>query len=225
MVDLKVKEWDESYRNSGNYLFYPHEEIIRFVNGYVVKKTGIDTYKRIMKAPVMLDVGCGIGRHVLYGLENNIDSYGFDLSVEAIKYAKEWAQSKGEPDAERRFKVADIRSLPWDNGAFNVAISHGVLDSMPLEIAREGVVEIHRVTSENALFYCDLIADSKEGKNAEEIVTGDHEKGTVQSYFNEDKINKLFEGCFAVQEMILVNRVNIGNAKINSRYHLILTRI
>ena len=40
----------------------------------------------------MLDLGCGIGRHVIYGNENNIDTYGFDLSQEAINYAQEFAK-------------------------------------------------------------------------------------------------------------------------------------
>lgn len=225
MVDLKAKEWDESYKVLGNYLFYPHEEIIRFVNKYVIKRMGISIYKNIIEVPVMIDVGCGIGRHVIYGLENNIDSYGFDLSVEAVDCAKKWAKSQGIADVDDRFKVSDIKHLPWRDGKFNVAISHGVLDSMPFEIARAGIKELHRVTSDNALFYCDLIRDDSAGSVAEEIVSSDHEKGTVQSYFNEIKINKLFKDYFSVQEMVIVNRVNSANGTVNSRFHLIMKRL
>lgn len=38
MIDLKIKEWDDSYRNRDNILFYPYEEIIRFVSKYIKKE-------------------------------------------------------------------------------------------------------------------------------------------------------------------------------------------
>ena len=58
---------------------------------------------------------------------------------------------------------------------------HGTLDSMPFEIAVE-CRTIHRVTKQNALFYCDLITDEDGTASNEIIVDTAHEKGTIQSF-------------------------------------------
>ena len=31
----KKDEWDESYKNKDNYMFYPHEDVIRFISKYI----------------------------------------------------------------------------------------------------------------------------------------------------------------------------------------------
>jgi hypothetical protein len=38
----KIEEWDESYKRGDNYVWYPHEEIIRFISNYVKKGILID---------------------------------------------------------------------------------------------------------------------------------------------------------------------------------------
>lgn len=57
--------WNEAYDRGGNIVFYPHEEIVRFLNKYVRKRTGITTFKNIMpltddewKKFASLDLGC-----------------------------------------------------------------------------------------------------------------------------------------------------------------------
>ncbi len=41
---LKATEWNLSYQQGDNFVFYPHEEIIRFFARYIVKRTGIAAY-------------------------------------------------------------------------------------------------------------------------------------------------------------------------------------
>ena len=31
-MDLKQREWDKSYTQKNNFVFYPHEEVIRFTS-------------------------------------------------------------------------------------------------------------------------------------------------------------------------------------------------
>ena len=33
--------WNDAYENRGNILFYPHEEIVRFINKFIRKRTGV----------------------------------------------------------------------------------------------------------------------------------------------------------------------------------------
>ena len=139
MIDDKSNKWNESYQRNENYLFYPNEEIIRFFSKYIVKKKGNKLFDFIIESPRMLDLGCGVGRHVFYGIDNNVDSYGIDLSADAIVKAKLLAAEKGISNINKRFVVGDIRHMEWEKDYFNVVVSHGVLDSMPFDIARDGV--------------------------------------------------------------------------------------
>lgn len=224
MLDNKNQEWDESFKNKNNYLFYPHEEVIRFVSKYVAKRTGYDEFEQIISARKMLDLGCGIGRHVIYGCQNGIDSYGVDLSEEGISYAKKFALKNGIDSIDERFIVSDIRNLPWDDGEFNIVVSHGVLDSMSYEIAQESVRELFRITSNGALFYCDLICSPDSDIDIEEVVETSHEKGTVQSFFTTSKIKNLFSGTFSIIEKIKVLRYNDLTGISTARWHLVLKR-
>lgn len=87
----ETKAWNEAYDRGGNIVFYPHEEIIRFVNRYVKKRAGIKEFIPIMDMLseqeyqfASLDLGCGIGRHVKFLDEFGLNPYGIDLSGTAI---------------------------------------------------------------------------------------------------------------------------------------------
>lgn len=45
------RKWNQAYDRGGNICFYPHEEIIRFVNRYVRKREGIDVFRNVMNLP------------------------------------------------------------------------------------------------------------------------------------------------------------------------------
>lgn len=49
-MDLEKQVWDEAYERGGNILFYPHEEVIRFVNKYVRKRVGLSEFKDVAES-------------------------------------------------------------------------------------------------------------------------------------------------------------------------------
>ena len=231
MNDNKA-EWDRSYENRDNFVFYPHEEVIRFVSKFICKRIGLEEFRETGPGSAqgrLLDLGCGIGRHVIYCHEMGLDAYGVDLSDAAIKVAGKWAEQKMVPDPEERIRQGDVRHLPWKDGYFRYAISHGVLDSMPFESARAACIELARVMGGGGLFYCDLISgdDSRHARefSGEETVKTSHEQGTIQLYFNLSKIQSLFAGVFEIEECNLIRRENVLFGGYSSRYHLILRRI
>ena len=146
----------------------------------------------------------------------------------AVQVACEWGRQKALPEPEQRIRQGDIRRLPWDNGFFRYAVSHGVLDSMPFEIARAASVELARVMPVDGLFYCDLISgdDSRHARefSGEELVTTAHEQGTIQLYFNLAKIEAMIDGVFEIDECNLIRRENVLRGGFASRYHLVLRR-
>lgn len=225
-------EWESSYANRDNFLFYPHEEVIRFVSKYIRKRVGLNEFldARPASGPrTILDVGCGIGRHVIYCHDMGLQAYGVDLSERAVGVAREWATKHGAADLISRIVQSDVRKLPWSDGFFHYAVSHGVLDSMPFEIARAACVELKRVMAPGGLFYCDLISgdDSKHAREfaGAERVTTAHEHGTVQLYFNLATLQTLFAGLFDICECNLIRREEVLKGGHTSRYHLVLQRL
>lgn len=231
-MDTQKQEWEDSYRKRDNFVFYPHEEVIRFVSKYIRKRTGLNDYASVVSEyprPKVLDLGCGIGRHVIYCEQMGLDGFGIDLSEFAVTTAVEWGKSCGMADPELKILQGDIRELPWPNGHFDFAVSHGVLDSMHFDTARSACQELARVLKPGALFYCDLVSgdDSSHAREycGEELVVNSHEQGTIQSYFNMSKIQTLFSGIFHIEEAVLVRRENVLRGGYISRHHLTLRRI
>jgi ubiquinone/menaquinone biosynthesis C-methylase UbiE len=230
-MDNRKKEWDKSYDNKDNYLFSPHEEVIRFISKFIRKKVGLNNFHDIdllVNGSKILDLGCGIGRHVIYCYEMGLEAYGIDLSETAISVARNWGSDHGIPLVEKVLLQGDIRSLPWGDNFFRYATSHAVLDSMPFDFARDAVIELARVMQPGGLFYCDLISgdDSKHSREftGEEIIETVHENSTIQLYFNKHKIDLLFEDLFEIQDIYLVRRENILKGDFTSRYHAVLSR-
>ncbi len=230
-MDNERMQWENSYENKDNFVFYPNEEIIRFISKYFRKRKGLDEFEDIYLTEDklnFLDLGCGIGRHIILAYEMGFNPYGIDLSQTAINVAIEWMERTGI-NAVNNVKQGDITNLPWPDKFFTIVVSHGVLDSVHFDLAKRAVKEVYRVLNYEGLFYCDLISgdDSVHSREfaGEEIVTSEHEYGTVQSYFNYTKICELIKGYFIIQEANLIRHENILNPlSKRARYHLVLKK-
>ena len=223
--------WDESYKKRDNFVFYPHEEVIRFAAKNIIKRVGLNEYKHMNEKPEevkVLDLGCGIGRHVVFFEKMGIDAFGIDLSIEAINIAKEWAKIEKINKFQHKLVQGDVTNLPWNNQTFHYIVSHGVLDSMPFENAKKAMIEAHRVLKMGGLFYMDVISgdDSSHYReySGEEIVKMEHEKDTVQSYFNYSKIQELVKGTFTIEECKIIRQEDCISSGYHSRYHLTLKK-
>jgi SAM-dependent methyltransferase len=98
-MDNSFKEqWEKSYKNKDNFVFYPNEEVIRFTSKYIRKRVGLNEFVDVHNYsdnPKVLDLGCGIGRHIIYGLDMKLDMYGIDLSEVAIdQFCKKMGKAK-----------------------------------------------------------------------------------------------------------------------------------
>lgn len=230
--ECQIKEpessvWNASYDKGGNICFYPHEEIVRFVNRFVRKRRGIHTFENIMpllssKTPLFhsLDLGCGIGRHIKFLDEFNLNPYGIDLSETAIGIGKEWMRSIGKEYLSDRMFVANVTALPFEDNYFGICVSHGVLDSMPREIAIQGMKEVRRVLQPGAFMYLDLIMDIDKHEG-DEIVKEGYETGTVQSYFTADSIMEFLSEFDIIDFNIISNTDEKGMLR-NKRAHLVI---
>ena len=227
---LKKSNWNKSYANKDNFVFYPREDIIRFISKYVRKKTGIDSFINIDESdPKILDFGCGIGRHVKFLDEYKLDAYGFDLSEVAISTAHEHFKRLSLDHLINQVIVADITNLPYESEFFNYMLSHGVLDSMSYEIAKKGIAELHRVMDSSGVIFFDLISSSdrtfKNGQDMDQKQENAREHGTIQSYYDLKRIDDLVKDKFDIIELIEASKIDHINKHISNRFNVIARKI
>ena len=161
--------------------------------------------------------------------EFGIAPYGIDISQEAITQARALAHSYNAPCD---FRVYDGEHIPFDNDFFDFTMSYGVLDSLPFELAKRLVGEIARVSK--TYFFCSLIGeDSASGfsnitqeRFTDEVeVQEAHEKGTIQSFFDMDKIRSLFANTpFTLIWGEKKQAFNLLTQGIQSRYYIVLRK-
>lgn len=234
ILDIKKEEWEESYKRKENFIFYPHEECIKFLNRFVRKKIGAgDKFIDILKTENELkglDFGCGIGRLSVLLNEFNIKSNGIDISETAILEAKLLAKQHGCEEGTT-FQCYDGQKIPFEDGFFDFTISDCVIDSVPFELAQKIVKEIDRVTK--SYFYLSVISSNSNSLfcsstiEADEIIVEEnHEKGTIQSFYDIDKIKKLIENTnFKIKWGELITHQNIINSsKTYGRYFIVLEK-
>ena len=222
--------WNEAYTRGGNVSFYPNEEAIRFINKYVRKREGISQFRNIMdlseeewKNFASLDLGCGMGRHIKFLDEFNLNPYGIDLSDTSISLGKDWFSSIGKSELAERLIVASVTDLPFEDNFFNICISQGVLDSMPREIAVKGIKESHRVLKQNGLMFFSLIMNSV-GEDRDEVVDFGYEKGTIQSYFTEESIREFVGTGFEIVDFKIITWNDEKGKMLNRRAYIIIKK-
>jgi len=221
----KKNYWDISYQNKDNYLLYPNEEVIRFFNKYIKRRTQIKIKK---KNKVVLDLGCGSGRHILYCIENGYYPIGLDLSKVALNQAKTYLRSK-RYILNKNYKIIKSNSstINIKNNKIDYLISHGTLDSMLDNDIKKTVKELFRVMKRNSLGYVDLISDKVKRKGKflnkyDQLINEKHEKNTIQSYFNLKRIKRTFSK-FKILEVYRVDKV-INKKIVHARYSVIFKK-
>ncbi|MHC9543639.1 MAG: class I SAM-dependent methyltransferase [Vulcanimicrobiota bacterium] len=230
-MDILLKhKWDDSYHRGENSIFFPKEEVVKFLNRFVRKRVGIDKFYDIIdfnEKITGLDYGCGIGSTTLLMEEFGIEAYGSDISSNAIEVAKQMAINNGNPKLKERFSVTDGLIIPFDDIFFDIVICDSVLDSMHFKIAQKVIKELERVTKR--LAYISLISGD-DGIHFrefcdEEINQAQHEQGTCQSFYNWSKMQQLISQtnfktiwCHLLSEESLLERYKCA------RYHLILSK-
>lgn len=229
--DLKKRAWDDSYNRCENHVYLPCDEIVRFISRYLRRRVGLNEFVDIFPGAGgsrIVDVGCGIGRNLIFGTQMGFKMYGNDLSVNAVEKAQEWLMKKDGPDAKSRVVAIDILNLPWEDKFFDHAISDSALDSMHFEIAQEGISEVARVVRPGGYFYCSLISGDQTGFDPDfcdqEIVATEHEKSTFQSYFNKTKIRRLVEPLFEILSCQLHQIIDPSKNTHSGRWHVISRR-
>ena len=114
-------------------------------------KTVDFTHLPLATGDIVLDLGCGQGRHVISAyVEANVHSVGVDLSLEDLKTTRERFASFAEPDnAAKSFGLssASALDLPFADSTFDKIICSEVLEHLPEDTLTRAVSELRRVAS------------------------------------------------------------------------------
>jgi len=235
MVEIKKIQWEESYSRNDNFMLYPKEEVVKFINRFIKKKTSLTGYVNILQSDEKLkalDFGCGIGRITVLLHEFDIEAYGIDISENAINEAKKFAKYF-KFNLSNNFQSYNGKKIPFKDKEFDFTISEAVLDSLPFELAKELMKEIDRVTKK--YFFMSLISSDsvnlfsslEEGQefNGEIEVKEMHEQGTIQSFFDEAKITDLIKDTdFKIKWCELHTHKDCNNKSTHSRYYVVLEK-
>ena len=229
-MELKKQKWDESYSRHENSIFYPKEEVVKFLNRFIRKKVGTDSFQDLIVTGEKLralDLGCGIGRQTILFEEFGIEGYGIDISSVALREAKELSRSMGY-DMDYRFKILNKIEIPFEDNYFDFLISDSVLDSMNFSFAKTYLKEIDRVVKNYV--YISLISshNMEEGETFSEdvLVNEKHEQGTIQRYYTPSKIDELINDTeFEIVNLSINIEKNLLNKNEYGRYHVVLKKI
>lgn len=225
--DSKKSAWEESYSRGENHVFWPCDDMVRFVSRYLRRRVGLDEVVDVLpgaRRAKVIDVGCGVGRNLIFGLTMGLDMYGIELSATAADKAREWIRRSARPAKAKQVETGDIRRMPWPDAFFDHALSDSALDSMHFTVARDGVREVIRVLKPGGLFYCNLIAGDSPKFDGESIIRTLHERNTIQSYFNRSKIDDLFSDGFDLLQCHLTREEDHIGGAISGRWHLVLKK-
>ncbi len=224
MEKIYKNNWNDSYSRNENFIFYPKEEVVKFLSRFVRKKIDIDKFQNIILRKDLkgLDYGCGIGINTWLMHEFNIDGFGIDISNNAIEKAREIF-----PQISSKLSVTSGTEIPFPDNYFDLTICDSVLDSMHFSLAKNLLKEIERVTKD--LVFLTFISGN-DGKFSnpfveEEVVSTQHENGTIQSWFNWKKILDIISYTeFEVKWSRLMTEKSLLDEEFHGRYYVVLKK-
>ena len=172
-----------------------------------------------------LDLGCGLGRHsILFG-KNGFNVSCFDISKEAIKKTKEWAEKE---KLQFKYKVGDMLKLPYDNNSFDAILCRNVISHTDTEGMKKVVAELKRVLKENGECYITLGSKETWGFKQEDWPLADEntrirmdegpEKGIPHFYADYNLIQELFND-FKIELIEHIEDFYESKGKKYSSYH------
>lgn len=103
---------------------------------------------------LVLDVGCGIGRHVIYLGERGFRMAGVDIAPSGVRTCQEVCAGRGI-DFDGR--VSDMTALPWPDATFDAALSTSTICHHLRADILKTIDEIRRVLTPGGVFLVDFL--------------------------------------------------------------------
>ena len=172
-----------------------------------------------------LDLGCGLGRHSILFSKNGFNVYCFDISEEAIKRTKAWAE---EEKLELNYNVGDMLNLPYKDESIDAILCRNVISHTDTEGMKKVIKEIKRVLKKDGECYLTLGSKSTWGfketdwpmidENTKLKMEEGPEYKTPHFYVDYELVKKLFSE-FKIELIKHIEEFYENNNKTYSSYH------
>jgi ubiquinone/menaquinone biosynthesis C-methylase UbiE len=164
---------------------------------------------------LVLDLGCGTGRHSVFLENKGFSVIGIDLSKSALKIARKWMQ---EGLAGTTLVQAAMTCLPFRNNSFDGMISISVINHAVSKDIKTTIDEIHRTLKKDGLIVANLtsIEDPRlgTGKKVEDntfLIFEAFEQNQFEElhhFFTKNEVLELFTGFSETDVSFLRERPN-----------------
>jgi SAM-dependent methyltransferase len=104
-----------------------------------------------LRLPVRaLDLGCGVGRHVLSLAERGFSAFGLDASRSGIEFCRQEAARRG---LRLGLAAAAMTDLPYATATFDYVLAWNVICHGDGDVVRRCLAEIHRVLRPGGIYH------------------------------------------------------------------------
>ncbi|KGK86065.1 class I SAM-dependent methyltransferase [Clostridium sp. HMP27] len=184
--------WQSLHKQNKFRPKYPSEIVVQFI---------FRNFNRDSKTKV-LDLGCGAGRHVYFMANENIDTYGTDISRDGIEYTEMILK---QHQLNSNLKVASVDNIPFEDNYFDGILCYGVLYYCSIKEINDSAKEIFRVLKPNgkALIVVRNTDDYRYGKGKEidKNTFLIEEKNNKKCAFNENGMKMHFFERSEIEEL------------------------
>ncbi len=146
----------------------------------------------------VLDLGFGLGRHVILFAREGFETYGIEPTRSGFDYCEDWLEAEG---LHADIRIGEMTELPYGEGFFDFVLSWNVIYHGTLHQLRRALGEIRRVTRRGGLVYLTLNSTRNkhygQGTEVEPNTFLNPMKADgdlPHHYSDEEEVRALFEG-------------------------------
>lgn len=158
-MDQKPHPWEAIYRREGRVFPEPFPrfaQVVQILSAHSCR--------------LILDLGCGNGRHVLHLAQYGFEVIGVDISSTALSLTKAWLRDEGY---RAGLALADTRQpLPFHEGSLDAVLSTQVIHHALMGGVRVAISEIWRILAPGGLAFVTVSGRRDKGVEFEEVEPG-----------------------------------------------------
>lgn len=195
MLAITTKTWDARFKREGKIFEEPHEDLPLVVAS--LREKG---------ARIVLDLGSGSGRHLVFLAKNGFSVFGLDNSRAGIDIAEKWLKSEGLSADLCMQEMTE--ELPYEDNFFDAVISVQVMHHARADVIKKIIKELERVLKKGGIIFITVPKERNQGKEFMQIEPRTFvpldgpEKGLPHHYFTRGELRKFF-GSFSITDIHL----------------------
>lgn len=115
---------------------------------------------RVAPKAKILDAGCGMGRNIIYFVQNDFEVFGIDENENSVEYCRLLANKLAPNLPAQNFEISAVEKMPFASESFDLVISSAVLHFAKDESHFNQMFnEMWRVLKPNGILFARLASD------------------------------------------------------------------